>query len=65
MSDRFTHLFKARNKAQTLLEKTKVLFGARKEVDINVEGTSGYVVKHGTNKGKVLAHRVVKSTNNW
>jgi len=65
MSDRFTHLFKARHKAQTLLEKVKVLFGARKEVDINGEGTSGYVVKHGANKGKVLAHVIRKSTNNW
>jgi len=65
MIDRFTHLFKARNKAQNLLEKTKVLFGARQEVDINGNGTSGYVVKHGTNKGKVLSHRPTKSTNNW
>jgi len=48
-----------------LLEKTKVLFGARQEVDINGNGTSGYVVKHGANKGKVLSHRPVKSTNNW
>ena len=65
MSDRFTHLFKARHKAQTLLEKVKVLFGARKEVDINANGTSGYIVKHGTNKGKVLAHKITKSTDNW
>jgi hypothetical protein len=65
MTDRFTHLFKARHKAQTLLEKVKVLFGARKEVDINANGTSGYIVKHGTNKGKVLAHNITKSTNNW
>ena len=65
MLDRFTHLFKARHKAQTLLEKTKVLFGARQEVDINGNGTSGYVVKHGANKGKVLSHRPAKSTNNW
>ena len=65
MTDRFTHLFKMRHKAQTLLEKTKVLFGARKEVDINANGTSGYVVKHGSHKGKVLGHRIVKSNNNW
>ena len=65
MIDRFTHLFKARHKTQTLLEKVKVLFGARQEVDINGNGTSGYVVKHGPNKGKVLAHRMTKSTNNW
>ena len=47
------------------MEKVKVLFGARKEVDINGEGTSGYVVKHGANKGKVLGHIIRKSTNNW
>jgi len=63
--NRFSHLFKTRNKEQSLSEKTKVLFGARKEVAINGEGTSGYVVKHGTNKGKVLGHIINKSTNNW
>jgi len=65
MTDRFTHLFKTRNKEHLKEEKSKVLFGARKEVDINGEGTSGYVVKHGANKGKVLAHVIRKSTNNW
>ena len=65
MLDRFTHLFKMRHKAQILSQKTKVLFGARQEVDINGNGTSGYVVKHGTNKGKVLGHNSIKSTNNW
>ena len=65
MIGRFTHLFKMRNKEQNLLAKTKALFGARSEVDINGNGTSGYVVKHGPNKGKVLSHRSVKSTNNW
>ena len=63
--NRFSHLFKTRNKEQSLSEKTKVLFGARKEVAINGEGTSGYVVKQGTNKGKVLGHIINKSTNNW
>lgn len=65
MIDRFTHLFKARSKQQSFVEKTKALFGARKEVDINANGTSGYIVKHGANKGKVLAHVIRKSTNNW
>jgi len=65
MTSRFTHLFKARSKEQSLVEKTKALFGARKEVEINGEGTSGYVVKHGANKGKVLGHVMRKSTNNW
>lgn len=54
-----------RNKEQNLLSKAKALFSARSEVDINGNGTSGYVVKHGPNKGKVLSHRSIKSTNNW
>jgi hypothetical protein len=54
-----------RNKQQNLLSKAKALFSARSEVDINANGTSGYVVKHGTNKGKVLSHKPTKSTNNW
>ena len=65
MIDRFAHLFKARNKEQSLLSKARTLFNARREVDINGNGTSGYVVKHGPNKGKVLGHRAIKSTNNW
>ena len=65
MTSRFTHLFKKREEKRNLDSKVKALFGARHEVDINGNGTSGYVVKHGTNKGKVLAHNVIKSTNNW
>jgi hypothetical protein len=65
MIDRFTHLFKAKNKEQTLLQKARALFSARSEVDINANGTSGYVVKHGPNKGKVLAHKSTRYTNNW
>ena len=65
MMDRFTHLFKTRSKERELSTKNKVLFNARTEVDINANGTSGYVVKHGPNKGKVLAHRITKSNGNW
>lgn len=65
MIDRFTHLFRKRHKESTLLNKAKALFTARGEVDINANGTSGYVVKHGPNKGKVLAHKSTRSTNNW
>jgi len=53
------------SKAKDLEKKVKVLFSARKEVDINGGGTSGYIVKHGPHKGKVLGHRIVKSNNNW
>ena len=65
MIGRFTHLFKKRAEESNLKAKVKALFGARSEVDINANGTSGYVVKHGPNKGKVLAHKPRKSTNNW
>ena len=37
------------------LEKEKVLFNNRKEVNINKDG-SGYTIKEGPNKGKTLAH---------
>lgn len=33
-----------------------VLLRARKEVEINGNGTSGYVIKNGPSKGTVLGH---------
>ncbi len=46
-------------------KKQKVLFNSRSEVDINGNGTSGYTVKNGPNKGKILGHRSQKHSNNW
>ena len=63
--DRHTRLLEKYSKSKELEKKTKALFSARKEVDINAGGTSGYIVKHGPNKNKILAHTKVKSTNNW
>ena len=34
-----------------------------KSVDTNANGTSGYTVKNGPNKGKVLGHITVKHPN--
>ena len=34
-----------------------------KSVNTNANGTSGYTVKNGTNKGKVLGHITVKHPN--
>ena len=62
---RFSHLLKKYTSDSVLAKKAMTLFSARKEVDINANGTQGYVVKHGPNQGKALAHRAVKSTNNW
>jgi len=36
--------------------KDSILFKSRKEVEINGNGTSGYVIKQGSNKNKVLKH---------
>ena len=52
--DRHTRVLEKYSKAKDLEKKTKVLFSARKEVDINGGGTSGYIVKHGPNKDKIL-----------
>ena len=42
--------------------KEKVLLKTRKEVDINKNG-SGYTIKEGSNKGKILAHIQTNSKN--
>ena len=63
--DRHTRVLEKYSKAKDQEKKVKVLFSARKEVDINAGGTSAYIVKHGSNKDKVLGYTKVKSTNNW
>ena len=65
MTNRFTHLFKTRNKEANILQRAKAILFNRKEVNINGNGTSGYTVKEGVNKGKILGHNSTKSTNNW
>jgi hypothetical protein len=62
---RFSHLLKNYAKNSSIARKAMVMFSAKKEVDINGNGTSGYLVKHGKNEGKILGHKSVKSTNNW
>ena len=41
----------------------KILNKARKEVDINGNGTSGYVIKEGSQKGRVLKHIMIPTKN--
>ena len=48
-----------------MLDRAKAILFNRKEVNINGNGTSGYTVKEGVNKGKILGHNSTKSTNNW
>ena len=53
MIGRFTHLFKKRAEKSAMRKKVEAMFSSKKEVDINGNGTSGYTVKHGPNKGKI------------
>ena len=41
----------------------KTLFRARREVEINGNGTTGYVIKEGPQKGLVLKHIKVEPKN--
>jgi len=43
----------------------KTLLKSRKEVEINGNGTTGYVIKEGSQKGRVLKHIQIKSKNIW
>lgn len=62
---RHTHMLKQYSEQQLRKKKESLLLKSRSEVGINDNGTSGYVVKQGTNKGKALAHRTTKSNSNW
>ncbi len=41
----------------------KILNKARKEVEINGNGTTGYVIKEGSQKGRVLKHIIIPTKN--
>jgi hypothetical protein len=56
MRERMHDIVARYSSARAQEQKDRALFRARHEVDINANGTSGYVVKHGTNAGKVLKH---------
>ena len=62
---RHTKLLEQHSKNIDLKKKERALFSARKEVEIYGNGTTGYKVKHGPHRGKVLGHLTTKSTNNW
>jgi|TARA_B110000977_G_scaffold149420_1_gene189402 hypothetical protein len=62
---RHTKLLEQHSKSIDLKKKERALFSARKEVEIYGNGTTGYKVKHGPHRGKVLGHLTTKSTNNW
>tara|TARA_R110002126_G_scaffold121955_5_gene263545 strand:+ start:729 stop:926 length:198 start_codon:yes stop_codon:yes gene_type:complete len=48
-------------KSREALDKS--LLKSRKEVEINGNGTTGYVIKQGSQKGRVLKHIQIKGKN--
>jgi hypothetical protein len=64
MEDRHTKVLTTFSEEQNKKKLDNVLFKSRKEVEINGNGTSGFVVKHGPHKGKVLGHFIQKYNNN-
>ena len=63
MRERMSDIVAQYSNARAQEKKAKALFRARHEVDINGNGTSGYVVKQGVNAGKVLKHIKVEPKN--
>ena len=63
--DRHSFMLKNYSEQQLRKKKEAILLKARAEVGINDNGTSGYVVKNGANKDKILAHKSTKANNNW
>ena len=63
--ERHSFMLKQYSEQQAQKRKLQILWKSRQEVDINANGTSGYMVKAGANEGKILGHKSVKSTDNW
>jgi hypothetical protein len=63
MRERMSDIVARYSNAQTQEQKAKALFRARQEVEINGNGTTGYKIKHGAQKGKVLKHIRIEPTN--
>ena len=65
MKERHTKTLTTFSEEQNKKKLDNVLLKARKEVEINGNGTSGYVVKSGPNRGMVLGDFSQKYNNNW
>lgn len=60
MKERLKDLIVKNYEAKKKEQSNKILYTNRKEVDINKNG-SGYTIKEGTNKDKVVGHIKLKS----
>jgi len=56
MIDRLKDLIAKNFSNKNIETKNNILMKSRKEVEINGNGTSGYTIKEGEHKGKVLGH---------
>ena len=56
MIDRLKDLIAKNFFNKNIENKNNILMKSRKEVEINGNGTSGYTLKEGEHKGKVLGH---------
>tara|TARA_R100001377_G_C3101096_1_gene79213 strand:+ start:123 stop:317 length:195 start_codon:yes stop_codon:yes gene_type:complete len=63
MSERLTGFMIKENDKKLKKLTDKTLLKNRKEVDINGNGTTGYVIKEGPQKGKVLKHIQIPTKN--
>tara|TARA_R110000822_G_scaffold165074_1_gene305622 strand:- start:549 stop:743 length:195 start_codon:yes stop_codon:yes gene_type:complete len=63
MSERLSLFISKENYRKLKEHKEKTLLKSRKEVNINGNGTTGYVIKHGSQKGKVLKHIQIPTKN--
>ena len=56
MIERLKDLIIKNFSSKEIEKKNNALLRSRKEVEINGNGTSGYTIKEGSHKGKVLGH---------
>ena len=56
MIERLKDLIAKNFSNKNIENKNNILLKSRKEVEINGNGTSGYTLKEGEHKGKVLGH---------
>ena len=63
MSERLKDFIIKENDKKLKKLKDQTLLKSRKEVDINGNGTTGYVIKEGPQKGKVLKHIQIPTKN--
>ena len=63
MSERLKDFIIKENDKKLKKLKDQTLLKNRKEVNINGNGTTGYVIKEGPQKGKVLKHIQIPTKN--